>query len=84
MLHKQQKRAFSVETSDDSTSSQFTLAHWLRYRQDGIGVGNTIVPSMELRLFTTIQQMVTLHLPAKTTNPNPNPNHNPNDPGHPP
>jgi len=33
---------------------------WLRYHQDGTGGGNTIVPSIGLRLFTAIQQMVTL------------------------
>jgi len=49
------------------TRCGFALWHWLRYRQDGNGAGNAIVPSTALRLITTIQQMATLQLSTKTT-----------------
>jgi len=48
------------------------LAMVLSSCQHGTGASNAIVPSMGLRLYTMIQQMSTLHLPPKTTNPNPN------------
>ena len=38
---------------------------------DGTWDGNAIVLSTGLKLFTMIQQMMTLHQPTKTTNPNP-------------
>ena len=53
-----------------STVNNLYIYLWLFFYVDGTGAGNATVPSTRLRLFTTIQQMATLHLP---TNPNPNP-----------